>query len=166
MANLIAIPLLVVLSVVQTAIVNRLPLLHGTADVMLLTISAWALNERVTSAWFWAVLGGALISFISATPYYAPLLGYLAITLIARLLRRRIWQTPILAMFVVTFMGTFIMHALYALTLFVQGISVDWRVSLNLITLPSLLLNMLLAIPVYAVVSDLAEWVYPVELEI
>ncbi len=166
MANLIAIPLLVVLSVVQTAIVNRLPLLHGTADVMLLTISAWALNERVTSAWFWTILGGVLISFISATPYYVPLVGYLAVTAIARLLRRRIWQTPILAMFGVTFVGTFILHTLYAATLFVQGIPVDWRMSLNNITLPSLLLNMLLAVPVYAVISDLAEWVYPVELEI
>jgi len=31
------------------------------------------------------------------------------------------------------------------------------------ITLPSLLLNMLFAIPVYAIMRDLARWVYPSE---
>ena len=32
---------------------------------------------------------------------------------------------------------------------------------LGVLTLPSVLLNMLLAIPVYAVMRDLARWVYP-----
>ncbi len=166
MANLIAIPVLVILSILQIAVVDRLPLLHGTADLILLTISAWALNERVTSAWLWTILGGVLIGFISATPYYAPAIGYMVITVIARLLRRRVWQTPILAMFLVTFIGTFVMHGLYAIGIIIHGVVPDLQTSLNLITLPSLLLNMLLAIPVYAVISDLAEWVYPVELEI
>ena len=31
----------------------------------------------------------------------------------------------------------------------------------GLLTLPGILLNMLLAIPVYAVMRDLARWVYP-----
>jgi rod shape-determining protein MreD len=163
--DLIAIPILIILSVFQTAIVNQLPLLHGTADLILLTLAAWSVQERVNHAWIWAIAGGILISFSSATPYYAPLVGYLIITVIARLLRRRVWQTPILAMLLVTFLGTFVMHGLYLGTLFVQGLSFDWRECLNLITLPSLLLNILLAIPVYAIMTNLAEWVYPVELE-
>jgi hypothetical protein len=38
--------------------------------------------------------------------------------------------------------------------------------SVNLIILPSTLLNLILAIPVYALISDLANWLYPQELEI
>jgi hypothetical protein len=34
---------------------------------------------------------------------------------------------------------------------------------MSLITLPSLLLNMLLAIPIYAFMRDVSYWVYPVE---
>ena len=33
--------------------------------------------------------------------------------------------------------------------------------SLGLFTLPSILLNLLLAIPVFAMMRDLARWVYP-----
>jgi hypothetical protein len=36
---------------------------------------------------------------------------------------------------------------------------------LNQITLPSLLLNLLLALPVYVLLGDLAKWVHPEELE-
>jgi len=34
---------------------------------------------------------------------------------------------------------------------------------IGLITLPSLLLNMLFSIPIYVFIRDLARWVYPVE---
>jgi hypothetical protein len=35
-----------------------------------------------------------------------------------------------------------------------------------LIILPSLLLNIILAAPVYAVIKDLAEWIYPEEIKV
>jgi cell shape-determining protein MreD len=166
MANLIAIPVLVILGILQTTIVNRLPLLHGTADLILLTLAAWSLQERVSSSWFWALFGGILVSFSSATPYFAPLAGYLILTLFARMLRRRVWQTPIVAMFLVTFFGTLVLHGLYIGSLLIHGTNLNLRDGLNLVTLPSLLLNILLAIPVYAVISGLSEWVYPLELEL
>ncbi len=166
MANLLAIPVLVILGILQTTIVNRLPLLHGTADIILLALAAWSLQERVKSSWFWVLLGGILVSFSSATPYFAPLVGYLISTAFARVLRRRVWQTPIIAMFLVTFFGTLVLHGLYLGTLLIHGANLNWQDGLNLVTLPSLLLNILLAIPVYAVISGLSEWVYPLELEL
>jgi len=37
--------------------------------------------------------------------------------------------------------------------------------ALNLIILPSLLLNLLFAIPIYALFSDLAKWIHPEKIE-
>jgi hypothetical protein len=42
-----------------------------------------------------------------------------------------------------------------------SGINLPAGDVLGVLTLPSVLLNMLLAIPVYAVMRDLARWVYP-----
>ena len=145
------------------SIVSRLPLLHGTADLMLLVLTAWALQERVSNAWFWTLFGGLLISYVSAMPLLTPLIGYLLVTGLVRLLQKRVWQTPILAMFVATFAGTLIMHGLTIIVLRVTGRSFDWQEALNLITLPSVLLNMLLALPVHAIVVDLAQWAFPVK---
>jgi hypothetical protein len=167
MAVLLAVPVLIVTLMTQMAILSRLPLLHGTADLVLLVLLAWALQEKVESAWEWTLIGGILVSFVSAMPLFTPLLIYLGITLIARLLYSRIWQVPILAMFVVTIVGTIFQHiiSIFVLQIFNQT-PVSWWVSLNQVTLPSALLNLLLSLPVYVVITDLAKVVHPVEDEI
>jgi hypothetical protein len=73
MANIISIPIMVFLLMLQTGIISHIPLLNGTADIMLLVLVAWSLQEKVTNAWFWALVAGGLVCLVSATPYFAPL---------------------------------------------------------------------------------------------
>ena len=166
MANLISIPIMIILIILQTGIINRIPLLNGTPDLILLVLVAWSLQEKVNNAWLWALVGGLLVSLISATPFFAPLLGYLAISIMGRLLQRRIWQTPILAMFVLTFIGTFVYQGILFAALVVKGVPLGWRECLDLVTLPSVLLNMALALPVHSIIVDLARWIYPLQVEV
>jgi cell shape-determining protein MreD len=166
LANLLSIPVLLIVVILQTTVASRLPLLNGTVDLVLLTLTAWSLQERVTSAWVWTLVGGVMVSFISALPSFTPLVGYLLVTWVARLLQRRVWQTPILALFVATFLGTLILHGLTITVLLFTGRSFDWRQALNMITLPSVLLNMLLVLPVHAIMGDLAQRAYPTELNV
>jgi ABC-type transport system involved in cytochrome bd biosynthesis fused ATPase/permease subunit len=79
----------------------------------------------------------------------------------AQILQRRVWQAPLLAMFSVTFLGTVSMSVISLVVLRIVGISLPLSDAFGLVTLPAILLNMLLAIPVYAVMRDLARWVYP-----
>ena len=53
------------------------------------------------------------------------------------------------------------MSLLSIATLRFVGVPLPMNDVLGLLTLPSVLLNMLIAIPVYAVMRDLARWVYP-----
>lgn len=145
----------------QLAIISRLPLIHGTADLILLVLAAWALQEQVKSAWLWSLLAGAAVSLISGLPYFVPLIGYLSLTAIARLLRRRVWQTPILAMFVTTILGTILFHLISIAALQTAGTPIPFQDGLTMVTLPSSLLNIILALPVYTVVTDIAHWVHP-----
>ena len=55
------------------------------------------------------------------------------------------------------------MHLISFVVLRLSGIPYDIRDVMGLITLPSLLLNMLFAIPVYTFIRDLSRWVYPFE---
>ena len=112
MVTLLAIPLFVVLGVFQSAVVSRLPLLHGTADLILLVVIAWALQERVRTTWQWALIAGFVVGYLSAINFVIPIAGYLIVTGMAMLLRRRIWQVPILAMLAVTFVGTLTINVL------------------------------------------------------
>jgi hypothetical protein len=85
------------------------------------------------------------------------------VVLLAMMLQQRVWQAPILAMFIVTFLGTALLHGLTLMYVYISGSEVPVADSLGLITLPSVLLNMLIAIPVYGMMRDLAGWVFPGE---
>jgi rod shape-determining protein MreD len=165
MAIFIAIPILGLLVIVQSAILSQIALLHGTADLVLLALVAWSVQERVKTAWHWAVIAALLVGLVTALPIAATLLGYLAVTGMALVMRRVFWQRPLFAMIAATFVGTVILHAISILALRSLGTPLPLIESFNLITLPSALLNLLLAIPVYGVFGDLANWLYPIEIE-
>ncbi|MDI6769994.1 MAG: hypothetical protein QMD04_09990 [Anaerolineales bacterium] len=165
MAILIAIPTLLIALMLQSAVISRINLLSGSADLVLLILAAWALQGRIKNAWQWALIAGALVGFVSGLPWFVPLAGYLLVVGVARLLQRHVWQAPLLAMFTVSFVGTLFMHLLSLITLRLAGNPLPFGDSLSLITLPSILLNLFLAIPVYSLLRDLAGWLYPLEVE-
>ncbi len=165
MTSLLAIPVLLLALMLQTIVVSSLPLLSGYADLMLLVLVAWSLRSRGTAPWIWAAIAGFMVGFVSAAPLVVPIVGYLLVTLIARLFRRRVWQTPVFSMFVVTFLGSLITQGLTMIALLFSGTSLPLLDSLNLVVMPGTLLNLLLALPVYAVITDLAQSVYPEEVE-
>lgn len=150
----------------QTIVISTLPLLSGYADLVLLVLIAWSLQERVRTSWIWTILAGLMVGFVSALPLFVPLVSYLLVTAVSRLFLRRVWQIPILAMYLVTFIGSLVSQGIVMVVLLFNGTPLSFNDSLNLVILPSTLLNLLLALPVYAVVSDLAQWVYPEEIEV
>ena len=161
MRNLVAIPAIIIAVILQSAMISRIYLLSGVADLPLVMLSAWALQEEVDSAWHWAMAFGLMVGFVSGIPWYVPLIGYGIVVSLAQVLQRRVWQAPLLAMFSVTFLGTVILDLVSFSVLRIAGVSMRLEDVLGLLVLPSVLLNMLLAIPVYAVMRDLSRWVYP-----
>lgn len=163
MRNIIAFPLLGLAVILQSAIVSQVKLISGYADLPLLMLAAWALQERVKSAWQWAVVMCVMIGFISSMPWPVVAVGYLAVVFVAQALQKRVWQAPLLAMFSVIFIGTLFIHILSFVVLRVLGTPFAFADVIGLITLPSLLLNMLFSIPIYSLMRDMARWVYPLE---
>lgn len=160
MKELIVFPLLAFILVIQMAITSRIPLLGGYADLMLVAIAAWSAQRYVKTAWHWAIIGGLFVGLTSALPVAVPVIGYLLMALFARLLVQRIWQAPLLALFVIVFFGAILFHLLSFLVLRLSGSPIPLGDALSVITLPSLLINLFLALPAYPIFRDLAMWVY------
>ena len=160
-AILAAIPVLIFTVILQTSIASRIMLLSGNADLVLLVVVAWGLQERAQAAWIWGLSASFLVGLVSGVPWYIYLIGYLSAVGLARLLVHRIWQAPLLVMFIVTLIGTLELLMLTFLhqTLFEVPLALN-EVLLQ-IFLPTILLNLLLAIPVHALIRDLANRLYP-----
>ena len=161
MRNLVAVPVILLTVILQSAVISRVYLLSGIADLPLVMLAAWALQDGVDSAWHWAIATGLLVGFISGISWVVPVVGYIVVVVMAYLFQRRVWQAPLLAMFSITFLGTILVSLLSITMLSFSGVELPVSDVFGLVMLPGVLLNILLAIPVYAVMRDLARWVYP-----
>ena len=166
MSLFLAFPVLSIATILQSAVVSRMPLLHGTADIILLTIIAWALQEDVRTGWQWGLIGGLLADFSSGLPFGVYTTAYLLVIGLTLTLRSRIWRFAVLVQLFSTFVGTILTHALSLLAVFIQGTNLPFQEVLKTITLPSLMLNLLLTIPIYILIQELALQVHPKEIEI
>jgi rod shape-determining protein MreD len=161
MRNLIAFPVIVLAVILQSAVISRMPLLSGFGDLPMVMLITWTLQQEVDSAWHWAIATGIMVGIVSALPWPVYVVGYALVVAVAKFLQRRIWQAPLLVLFSVTFLGTLILYGLSLAVLRFIGASVSFQDTFGLLILPGTLLNLLLAIPLYAVMRDLARWVYP-----
>ena len=155
------IPLLIVAIILQTSIISRMKLLQGNADVVMLLLAAWGLQENTGGSWIWGILAGFIIGFISGIPWYIYLTSYILVVGISRMLMRKIWEAPLLAMFLIAMVGTLILLFLTYAQLSLFGTSLSLIDVSGEIILPSLLLNLLLSIPVHASISSIANRFIP-----
>ena len=92
MRNLIAFPLLGLAVILQSSVVSQVQLLSGYADLPLVLVAAWALQERVESSWHWGALACLFVGYLSSMPLPVVIAGYIGVLLLARILQRRVWQ--------------------------------------------------------------------------
>jgi rod shape-determining protein MreD len=157
----LAILLLSGAAIFQSVVMSRMPLLLGTADLILLVLVAWTVQDRARFPWVWGCVAGIVATLVSGMPIGVLFSVYIAITGIAIILRRRIWKAPLLTMVAVVSVGTGLVSTISILGVLLMGVFINIIDALNLIVLPGLVLNMLLAIPVYVLIREIAGWINP-----
>ena len=161
MALFISIPVLYIATLFQMVAISRLPLIRGSADLVMLVLVAWGIIDSGKNYWGWGLVGGLIMSFVTKVPWPAIILSYVLVTFIAHLMQRRIWQSPILAMLLMALLGTLVTQfsAIFALSL--NDVPLIIGECFSSVMVPSIILNLILSVPVYIVINDIAKWVYP-----
>ncbi len=163
MITLLGIPVLALIVILQSAVISRLNVSYGTADLVLLVLIAWALQAPNKKVLWWALTGGILVSLITATPFIAIISGYVLVTYLASSLKRRLWNIPILTMVLASFIGTIITLFIDYLSINVLMTSLPFFESFVKVVLPSCALNMFIGIPIFLITKDIVDSLYPVE---
>ena len=159
--NLTLIPVMLILSVVQTVAVSRLSILSGTADIILLSIITWGVIEEENNVFIFALAGGLFISLMTAMPAMTVVVGYVIIALITWLIHRRIWQSPILAALISTIIGTIIKFIVDVIGLQFMGVGFRLTIGIREILVPSMVMNLFFLFPTFTIISDLVKWISP-----
>ncbi len=159
MSVILSIPTLGLLAILQSAVVSRLPLNRGTADLVLVVLVAIALQKTVNTSWQWSIVGGLFMDFLSGLPFGIFTVSYLLATGLALIIRDRIWRFSFLMQLLVVFFGTIFSHAISFLVLFLQGSDISLGTVLQVVTLPSVILNFMISLPIFILTQDILEQV-------
>ncbi len=138
----------------QYGIFSRWTLLSGSVDILMLYIIALCLTSNAKKLWVLLLFFGVVVGAISALPFYAPIVFYMIIFLIAQLIRKRIMQSPLISMYLLTFIASLGWHIMNIALLFVKRVPFEMSTAVFEIMLPSTLLNILTAIIIHAVVQE------------
>lgn len=166
MAKIMPILLLVGAVILQTTIVTRINMLHGAADLVLLVLLGWVLQADEKSHWHWGVLAGLLVGVSSALPFWLPVVGYTMVIAIVVFFQRQLWQVPVWSLLIITFIGTFAVYGIEVIFLWIIGVPITLGEVFNIVLLPSVIMNILIVIPIHALVGEVVKLVYPREVEV
>jgi cell shape-determining protein MreD len=160
MSILLSVPLLIFMLVLQTTLVSEVRLLHGSADLILVWLAAWGLTSKDRSGYLLAFFAGGLVSYVSALPWYVFPIAYMLTIALARYVSSQLWQSPLMSMFAITLVTSILLYLISMVGLSINGTFYSFQISLYHVIIPSIFLNLLIAIPVYAIGRDFSGWVF------
>lgn len=158
--------LLVFATILQTTVVVNFKLLHGAADLVLLVMLSWILQAKLERGWPLGLAAGVMVGTASELPMWLVLGGYLGVVLVVQAMQYRIWQAPMLILFVTAILGSMLMLGASFIYLFFQGVPLPLGMTVNQVVLPSVILNLLLALPVYGLVGETVRFISPPEIDV
>lgn len=160
MGYLLAFPILFITMMLQMVVINKIPLLYGYADLVVLVIVVYAMHPKANRAWFWGLLAMTLYGYVSKIPYFVPIIVFSAIIISAQYIKKRIWQMPLIAFIFVIISASLLFQILSLGALVILGSSLPIMESINLIVIPSVMLNLIFSVPIYFIFNDFLDIVF------
>ncbi|MBX3046506.1 MAG: hypothetical protein KF698_05880 [Anaerolineales bacterium] len=145
----------------QVTLLPRIRMLQGSVDLVLIVLLTWMLQEDNRPDWRLGLVAGLMVGYASALPDLILIVGYTLAALICQLLHRRIWQVRMLTLLTSLLLGTLAIHLITLSYLWLSDNPLSAGDAFNLVTLPTLLLNLILLLPVNALISELNKLIAP-----
>lgn len=161
MTRYIGIPILIVAAILNATVMAEFRIGNGAPDLVFLFVVSWALLVDLRDAMFWAVIGGVMQDMFSVAPLGASSLGLVVVVFLSDLAFGQISRRNILIPPVVAVAGTVIYHLGIMLALQMANISVPLTRGLVYVTVPTMVYNTILIIPVFRLVGRIHYWLTP-----
>ena len=157
---IVGLPIFAIAAFLQVSVLTKIRLLNGAVNLIMVCLIVWSINSSTKYSWIMAVWSGLLMSFVSAMPIKSYMWFNLGIWGLIWFIKKRVWQMPMILTLFVTIVST-LAEALFTLGLLtVQNANLDYLLSLNQVIVPSLIMNLLFTIPVYAFLNDVINTIY------
>lgn len=153
-----------VLTVLQTAVLPRFPILGLVPSLPFLAAVAWALLRGMNEGVVWAFLGGLLVDIFSVGPTGGAALTYMVAVVVVSLIAQALPANRFVLPILLAALATLVQQLLYFLFLWLLGYGTAFAMTLRL--LPLALLHGVAVLPFYwsMYFVERAVWPRPVEV--
>lgn len=143
----LAIPLMLVLGLVETAVLPHFPLLGATPQLAFLVALVWGLLYGIEEGAAWAFFAGIFTDFFSITPVGVSSLAFMVGVTAVIFVQQALPKSRVLLPLALTGLATVIAFILTVILLRLFGTITDFQ---SITVLPTIILiNMLTILPVY-----------------
>lgn len=152
-----------VISMLQLGIFSNIQVLSGKIDLLMLGVIAWSLQKKteIIDIFIYSIITIFFIYLISAEPILIIILLYSLMIFVVLWSKNNIQQLPVVSMLIFTAIFTLIHLAIFGLYLQFSGLNINAVEIFQTVILPSMLINLIAAIPIYLLTNELQHWVYP-----
>ncbi len=157
----IAVPLVLILALLQSVVSPRLQIGAVWPDFLLLAVLSWTLVRRPNEALAWSFIGGLAVDLASGGPFGGWAIGLMVATLIAGALADGALRGRTVLPIVAAFVGTLAFHGVYLVMLLLVGQRVDGLDALLRIALPSAVYNAALSLAVHRIMTGIDRRIRP-----
>lgn len=160
----LAVPLMAILSILQSAVLPRFPVLGLTPQLLFLVALAWGLHQGLNEGILWAFIAGFFTDLLSLTPMGVSSLTFMIGTAVAVVLRQVLPSSRFILPMVLATVATLIYLLLFALLIRILGNGLPTQTLLSLF--PVALLHGFLVVPIYLLIEAMFRIVRPRRVEL
>ncbi|MDX9849584.1 MAG: hypothetical protein RBT01_03680 [Anaerolineaceae bacterium] len=156
-----------IIAMLQLGIFSYIQILAGKVDLLMLGAIAWVIQKQ-TGMLDIVIYSGItifFISLISAEPIGIILGLYSIIAFVVFWSKNNIQQLPIVSMLIFSAIFTFLHLAIFGFYLQLSGLPMTAKEVFQSVILPSMIINLIVAVPMFLLVNELQRWVYPLAEE-
>lgn len=161
---LLAIPVMAILTILQTSVMPYFPLFGVTPSLPFLVALAWGLLRGTNEGVVWAFIAGFFMDLFTAAPVGGLALTYMIAVLAATLIKELLPENRTVVPMLLAAAATIIQQILYALFLGIFGYNVLEVISASF--LPTVLLHTFLILPIYWLLYLVQRAVWPKPVEV
>ncbi len=137
----LAVPLLVIVAVLQATLMPHIVIWGVYADLPLLIVASWGLLRGPREGMIWGFIAGLAVDLLSGAPFGAATLALMAVGFLAGLGQTTVFRTHVALPLVVVFLATLVYDVIFLLVVQLSGRTVAWLESIFRLILPSAVLN-------------------------
>lgn len=150
-------------AVIQSSLLPHLAIFGVKADLVLLLVVAWAIRRGVEAGLLWALLGGIAADALSAGPFGMSILAFGAAAVLVGVFGPGMRKASVLLPLILTPLASIVATLVMAVALTLLGRPISWPVTVALVVLPVAVLNSVVMLLVYPLVSIVDEQLSGVE---